>query len=497
VGERLFVQGGMMSAARVGAAKLSRVKRIWSRCEAIPILGLVFSTPRLLLLRRDPVTLRRFYIANLRHTYALFAPPLKRVYGFCQGLPLVGPAFTAARRVVKTKWATWSSRVPRQPTISGWNYLMYLRAPHLGPLQAWCGLRRVSSRIAAATESEPTRRRRGRSGYLYSYEFDAAVTKYSDIKSVIEHHERAKPLMSPFYRALYDLRSGVVLRMVWIAEELLEHHAKSFGLDLAELPPYQLLRSSYADLDPRNQSIRYLRAAIEQDPELAEAYYHLASIHSETGNPEEALISYRAMLDLPETIRHAPHDVSLRARGYGECGLVLRRLGRYEEALGCFEKAVAAEDGFGMAHRELAKELRRAKRYGEAAEHLRRAVYYRPSLPTLPALPARLKPASAASRASFHAPEILEVDQRYPVSVPALDITNRASFRLFRLYGNCYAVLSADSAISYPRLLSRDYAVIFVDRDWDKVVDRVDEFWGRRKRRAGAAEQAPTVRDGV
>jgi tetratricopeptide (TPR) repeat protein len=486
-----------MSAAQTSSTPLTGVKRIWCRLEAIPILGMVFFTPRLLLLRRDLVTLRRFYIANLRQTYALGAPPLKRVYAFCQGLPIVGPGFTAARRIAKAKWASRSRRAPRGKTRLRVNYAMYLKVPRLVPLQVRCELRRMSRRIGAATESEPVRRRRGRSGYLYSYEFDGAVTKYADVRSVIEHHERAKPQVSEFYRALYDLRSGVVLRMVWIMEEMLEHHAKSFGLDLIDLPPYQLLRSSYADLDLRSQSLYYLRAAVEREPELAEAHYHLATIHSETGNLEEALICYRAMFDLPPTMRLAPHDTPLRARGYSECGVVLRRLGRYEEALECFEKGVEALDGFGAAHRELAKELRRAKKYAAAAEHLRRAMYYRPSLPMLPALPARLEPAPAGGQEFFHDPEIKEIDRRYPVAIPSLDITNRAGFRLFRLYGHCYAVLSADSAISYPRLLSRDYAVIFVDRDLDNVVRRVDQFWGRRKRRRGVAEQVPTARDGL
>ena len=423
-----------MVSQNSGRPGLSGVERLWARLMAIPFLGLPFATPRLLL-RRDLGGLKRLIVVDI-----------KRTYHFLEHQPVIGPVINrkmvAARyyyrrnksggpgslwRALLRDLLRYGQQLPRRPITV---LVLYIRVPRVFFRRSAQVLGRLYRTVVPVSHTQTKMRQWDRSGYFYSYEFDAAVTKYSDIKSVILHHERSKPLVSSFYRGLYDLRSGLVLRMAWMMEEVLEHHAKSFGIGLAEFAPYQLLRASYADLDPRTQSIAYLRAAIERDPCLAEAHCHLGIIYRETGHDKEALACFHAVLDLAPTILCGKFEIPLPARAQYESGLVLRRLGRRDEALACFRKAVEAlgcfanahrnpgTDCFADAHRALAEELRYAKRYAEAAEQFHRAMYCREIPPILPALPVRLAAAPAEDATTFFGPEIEPLDTEHPVQLP-------------------------------------------------------------------------------
>lgn len=440
------------------------LKRVWDWAERVPVLGWAFTVIRFAL-RRDMRGLRAAVKSRLRRNYNFF----KRVYGWLERLPVVGGLLRWARQNHAGLLRSLVRRAVRGELRR--SVAPYLEHPRL---VRWRLQRRA--RLASRNKVTPTGRRQlGRTGFLYTYEFDAAAGRYSDIKSMIVHNERAKPLVSPFYRALYDLRSGLILRMAWIMEEVLQHHAGSFGLAAAGFAPLQLLRSSYADLDPRSQSIAYLQSALREDPALAEAHYHLGIIYRETGRLEEALSCYRAALDLPPVIRRGQHDIPLNARSLYESGLVLQKLGRHDEARGNLQKAVQILPGFGDAHREFAHELRRAGAYADAAEQYYWAMYYRPGLAVLPRLPARLE--AAKDSAVFHEPDIVDPFAGSPVPLPPLTVHYYRYFRIFELFGRHYGIPTVDGDIDYHGILAREHSVMFDGQTHDSIVASINTYW--------------------
>jgi tetratricopeptide (TPR) repeat protein len=446
---------------------LTRLKRIHLRCENTPIVGPVFYASRLVLAHRD------------------IRGAARHVYSRCEQTPVVGPAFFAIRLILVRGDIRGAARHLRARTAgdlagiySRWRPLLYLRSPRPAYWRLLTS-RRKSARLAKERSSTSAERgQQGRSGYLYSYEFDTAVANYADIKSIIEHHERSKPLVSSFYRALYDLRSGIVLRMVWVMEEVLKHHVKSFGLELERFAPYQLLRSSCGDIDVRNGSIKYLQSATRHDPSLGEAHYQLGLIFRAEHRLEEALPCLQTASALPPTMLPGPHDLPLSVRTHYEAGLVLRDLKHFDESLASFEKAVALDPDFPDAQRMLVEELRRAGRYGEAGEHFHKAMFYRPVVPRLPSLPMPLAPALASKATYLYEPKIAALLLDHPVPLPPISITLHRGFRIFQLFGQTYGVPEGDGPINYPSLVARDHAVMFVHPERKKVIASIDAFLG-------------------
>lgn len=447
---------------------LRSMKSIYGRLENRPALRRLLLPVRRYFLHPALITLALALRGEIREMNRRYVSSLKSIYSLLEKHPNYG----ARLRTLRLDVLRPALRLLRRP--AGWRfYIRCLFAPRLLMPRRWRIRHEAEFRQKAKSLAQAERRAIGRSGFLYTYEFDAAATKYSDIKSIIEHHERSKRLVSPFYRALYDLRSGLVLRMAWIMADVLKHHAKSFDLDLAGFAPYKLLRDSCADLDPETQSIGFLRAAIEQEPMLAEAHYHLGIIYRAMDRAAEAERCYRAVTKLPPTIVAGPHDIPLPARASYELGLVLQRLTRYDEARQSFQQAVDLSDAFYDAHQELGGELARAGEYGEAAEHLQRSMYYRPNLQVLPRLPERLQAALSAGQAVFHDPEIVELLLDRPVPIPPLVCRAYRDFRVFELYGRHYGVPD-DGDITYAALLNGHHSVLFESGDQDSIIRSID-----------------------
>jgi tetratricopeptide (TPR) repeat protein len=440
--------------------KMTGLKRAYSRCEHIPILGPFFSACRLVVAHGDVRGAARSLRASAKQAYVQL-----------EGMPIIAWLFRKSRRLSNASADFMAS------------ILLYLRSPRhaywrLRHAHWWLVRRqRKMARIATMQKLSATKLRQlGQTGYLYPYEFDTAIANFADIKSIIEHHERSKPLASTFYRALYDLRSGLLLHRVRAIEDALKHHVKSFGLELERFAPYQLLRSSCADIDARKQSIEFLQSATRHNPSLGEAYYQLGVIYRVENRLTEALPCLQAAARLPPTMLQGSHELPLSVRAYYEAGLVLRDLKRFDEALVSFEKAVELAPEFSDAHRMLGEELRRAGRYAQAAEYFHRAMFYRPVVPLLPSLPPRLAPAPGSDAAKLSDPEIAGILLDRPVVLPAISIELHRGFRVFKLFGQIYGIPEGDGPIDYPGLVARDHVVMFVDSQREKVIRSVNEF---------------------
>src|SRR5207249_3398733 len=93
-------------------------------------------------------------------------------------------------------------------------------------------------------------------------------------------------------------------------------------------------------------------------------WIELAAKHEAAGKLEQAAEAYRHALELDQ--RNPAIATKL--------GLILGTLNRFEEAERCLCKAVAADPAHAEAHGHLGVVLARLGRHQEAVEHYRRAI---------------------------------------------------------------------------------------------------------------------------
>lgn len=295
----------------------------------------------------------------------------KIVYRFLELLPLLGRFFRRARPLL----AHMLGFVIRVLVVAKEDPLGFPR------------------RVAANIKGRWTRWYENRK--LVPLEFDESAQQYSDIYSMVQHNNREKQKHKNATKAIYDLRSGLILRMVMVVDRIFDHFLHSFDLTPEDFEPRKLLYASCGLIDIEGEALSYFRSALDHNPNLAEARYALAFTLRERGQLEEAVAEFRRAASLPPTMLIGKQDISVKARAWFDCGMTLEDLGHADEAAQCYEEAVAAAPDFSEAHRKLGEYLRQKGEVLRAAKHFDSAMRYRMIIPTLPALPDRLAPAAA------------------------------------------------------------------------------------------------------
>ena len=112
----------------------------------------------------------------------------------------------------------------------------------------------------------------------------------------------------------------------------------------------------------------YFRA-LEINPGYGDAHYTLANLLKRAGNLEEALKHYQLVID--SDFEYAPEALN-------NMGTALRRIGRAEEAVGCFRRAIELRVPYFEAHINLADALEESGRLQEAARIYQAVLNFRP-----------------------------------------------------------------------------------------------------------------------
>ena len=112
----------------------------------------------------------------------------------------------------------------------------------------------------------------------------------------------------------------------------------------------------------------YLRA-LELNPSYGDAHYTLANLLKRSGNLEEALKHYEQVID--PGFEYAPEALN-------NMGTTLGRLGRAEEAVACFRRAIEWRAPYFEAHINLAGALEAAGQLEEAARIYQAVLNFRP-----------------------------------------------------------------------------------------------------------------------
>ena len=295
---------------------------------------------------------------------------------------------------------------------------------------------------------------------LLPYEFDTATMRYSDIRGVIDHHDRSKSRCSPYLHALYDLRSGVILQMAWIITKVMDCYATAIGLSVEDFAARQLLQASLGGLDPVTDALRYLDSALKENPNLAEALYHKGLILVALGNHDAAISVFQAAIGLAPAIVPAAHDILFESRVLFDCGKALEARERFAEARKCYEEAVELAPDFIDAQRRYAECLRRTGEWAAAAMHDDRAMICHPVLPTLPKLPTRI--ARISNQKTHYPPQFRPDLDEGPRRNSGKHIEVYRGFNIVRTAGLFHAAPRGESAFDLRRAQARQYAYWYV-----------------------------------
>ena len=115
--------------------------------------------------------------------------------------------------------------------------------------------------------------------------------------------------------------------------------------------------------------IKALKAAIDREPDNADAYFQLGNAVRRNGQFERTIECYRDCI-----ARHPEHILALN-----NLGSVLGALGRLEESVEVFRQAVLAVPDRAVAHKNLGSVLLALRRFDEALEAFNTAVRLDPT----------------------------------------------------------------------------------------------------------------------
>ena len=151
----------------------------------------------------------------------------------------------------------------------------------------------------------------------------------------------------------------------------LEVYLTALSVDPLPARPYGGIGLVCQELGTVEVGMAYVLRGLELHPANPELHYYRGSLQEYVGQPQEAIESYRAALDLAGK---APPRYWLRL------GLAQLAAGLVEEAENSFQTALAAEPSFAEAHYRLGRLRLRNRQFAEAERLCERATQLDPSL---------------------------------------------------------------------------------------------------------------------
>lgn len=115
-------------------------------------------------------------------------------------------------------------------------------------------------------------------------------------------------------------------------------------------------------------NLAFSRQWLRTDPNSVNAHYNLGFGLAQLGRHQEAVEAYRRALEIEPDYGFAHNNL----------GNALDQVGRHEEAIRHFRNALELDPSYAEAHHNLANVLLEGNRRGEALEHFREAVRLRP-----------------------------------------------------------------------------------------------------------------------
>lgn len=150
-----------------------------------------------------------------------------------------------------------------------------------------------------------------------------------------------------------------------------EKAARQAALDQQEAEMEKRRHDLLKPNDPREKDIDSLLALVEKSPGSYDLRYQLANAYVAAGHTHSALLQFS----------HAVRLDSTKSRAWVNRGVVLKELGRTEEAEESFRKALASNPDDALAQINLGDILLTQKKYESAVDAYRTAIRSEPTFP--------------------------------------------------------------------------------------------------------------------
>ena len=196
-----------------------------------------------------------------------------------------------------------------------------------------------------------------------------ALLREGDVDEGIIHLQKALQI-DPVYVEAYN-HMGSALMKKGQAGEAIGYYQKAIQLNTSYADAYNNLGAAFWQNGKVDEAIANYRQAVASKPESAEMQFNLGSALARKGNWAEAIICYQTALS-------TEHDSFKAARVRNNLGAALGKLGRSDEALEQFSKAVELNGNYPEAHCNLGRMLAQHGRRDEAVMHLREALRLKP-----------------------------------------------------------------------------------------------------------------------
>ena len=163
--------------------------------------------------------------------------------------------------------------------------------------------------------------------------------------------------------AVYHLRKGVSLEAAGRVQESIAEHEQALALDSRLTQAHVNLITLYGKAGDASRVESHYRAAVEQNPNLADAYYNYGVFQFGRQRYREATRAFTQALAINPNFPEA----------HGNLGYMRMLEGRLDQAMEHYRAALQHKPNYWLAHFQLGRLLLDRGRTEEAIVHLRQA----------------------------------------------------------------------------------------------------------------------------
>jgi protein O-mannosyl-transferase len=196
-----------------------------------------------------------------------------------------------------------------------------------------------------------------------------ALARAGEVEEAIAHLVKALQI-DPVYAEAYNFLGNALMKKGQAADAV-RYYEKAVELDTSYADAHNNLAVAFLRSGELEQAIAHYKQAVAIKPGSAEMQFNLGNALARKGDWAGAIACYKAALS-------TERDSVKAAKVRNNLGGALERMGKSDEALEQFIKAVQINGSYPEAHCNLARMLAQQGRRDEAVAHLKEALRLRP-----------------------------------------------------------------------------------------------------------------------